>query len=69
MNRLRFLVALVVSLAFLLGWLGSAPAAPLDDLIAAAKKEGAIEFYAPTTLGPEGAQVLGDAFNNKILGF
>jgi iron(III) transport system substrate-binding protein len=40
-------------------------AAPLDDLIASAKKEGAIEFYGPSTLTPQGAQALGEAFNKK----
>lgn len=40
-------------------------AALVDDLIAGAKKEGAIEFYGPSTLGPEGAKALGDAFNKK----
>jgi iron(III) transport system substrate-binding protein len=42
-----------------------ASAAPLDDLIAGAKKEGVIEFYGPSTLGPEGAQALAAAFNKK----
>jgi hypothetical protein len=28
-------------------------AAPIDDLIAAAKKEGTVEFFAAGTLGPE----------------
>jgi iron(III) transport system substrate-binding protein len=40
-------------------------AAPIDDLVAAAKKEGAFEFYAPSTLTPQGAQALGAAFNKK----
>jgi iron(III) transport system substrate-binding protein len=40
-------------------------AAPIDDLIAGAKKEGTIEFYAPSTLTPQGAQALGAAFNKK----
>ena len=40
-------------------------AAPVDDLVAAAKKEGTIELYAPSTLTPEGAQALGQAFNKK----
>jgi ABC-type Fe3+ transport system substrate-binding protein len=40
-------------------------AAPIDDLIAGAKKEGRLELYAPSTLTPEGAQRLGDAFNKK----
>jgi iron(III) transport system substrate-binding protein len=40
-------------------------AAPFDDLIAGAKKEGVIEFYGPSTLGPEGAQALAAGFNKK----
>ena len=40
-------------------------AAPIDDLIAAAKKEGSVEFFAAGTLGAEGAQKLGEAFNKK----
>lgn len=39
--------------------------APIDDLIAAAKKEGSVEFFAAGTLGAEGAQKLGEAFNKK----
>ncbi len=41
-------------------------AAPIDELVAAAKKEsGAFEFYAPSTLTPQGAQALNAAFNKK----
>jgi iron(III) transport system substrate-binding protein len=40
-------------------------AAPLEDLVAAAKKEGAINFHAPSAIGPEAAQELGAAFNKK----
>lgn len=40
-------------------------ASPLDELIAGAKKEGTIEFYGPSTLGPEGAQALAAGFNKK----
>lgn len=42
-----------------------AVAAPIDDLIKGAKQEGTIEFYAPSTLTPQGAQALGAAFNKK----
>ena len=42
-----------------------AMAAPIDDLIAGAKKEGIIEFYGPSTLGPEGSRDLAAAFNKK----
>ena len=40
-------------------------AAPIDDLVTAAKKEGTVEFFAAGTLGAEGAQKLGEAFNKK----
>ena len=40
-------------------------AAPIDDLVAAAKKDGVIELLAPSTTGDKGAQALGSAFNKK----
>lgn len=40
-------------------------AAPIDDLIAAAKKEGVIELLAPSTTGQKGTQALVDALNKK----
>jgi iron(III) transport system substrate-binding protein len=54
-------------LAFLAaGALPSAIAAvSTDDVVAGARKEGEIEFYAPSTLTPQGAQALGDAFNRR----
>jgi iron(III) transport system substrate-binding protein len=54
-------------LLLVLPWVapGLARSAPLDDLIAGAKKEGVIEFYGPSTLGPEGAQALAAGFNKK----
>lgn len=55
------LMAVVITV----GWAGFAHAGPLEDLIAAAKKEGVIEFYGPSTLTPQGAQALGAAFNKK----
>ena len=39
--------------------------AKLDGIIAAAKKEGVIEFYASPSLGAEGTQALAAAFNKK----
>ena len=48
-----------------LGWSGVARSGATDELIAGAKKEGTIEFYGPSTLTPQGAQALGDAFNKK----
>lgn len=55
-------VAVVVSLAST-GY--SAFASPVDDLVAAAKKEGTLEFYAPSTLTPQGSQALAEVFNKK----
>jgi iron(III) transport system substrate-binding protein len=51
---------LVVLLLFSL-----ASAAPLDDLIAAASKEGTLDFYGPSTLKADGAQAFSQAFNKK----
>jgi iron(III) transport system substrate-binding protein len=42
-----------------------AQATPIEDLVAAAKKEGVIELLAPSTTGQKGAQALGDSFNKK----
>jgi len=53
------LLAICVALA------GASNAAPIDELIASAKKEGVIEFYGPSTLGPEGSQAFAGAFNKK----
>lgn len=40
-------------------------AATLEDMVASAAKEGVLEFYGPTQVGPEGARHLGVAFNKK----
>lgn len=47
------------------GWFGVGQAAPLDELVAAAKAEGTVEFYGPSTLTPEGAEAVQKAFNKK----
>ena len=65
MKRSSFFVATLIALVVVVELAGYAAAAPLDDLVAAAKKEGVIEFYAPSTLTPEGAQKLGEAFNKR----
>jgi iron(III) transport system substrate-binding protein len=63
MKQLCFvLVALLLTLGT---FVEPAAAAKIDDLKAAAKKEGTLEFYGPSTLGPEGAQALAAAFNKK----
>jgi len=40
-------------------------AASLNEVSAAAKKEGTIDFYASSTLTPQGAKALEEAFNKK----
>jgi iron(III) transport system substrate-binding protein len=65
MKRLNLLVISVMTFIAVVASVEQAKAAPLDDLVAAAKKEGVIEFYAPSTLTPEGAQKLREAFNKK----
>ena len=65
MKRWRFHGFYLASLFFLVGSISTANAAPIDELIAGAKKEGVIELYAPSTLTPQGAQRLGEAFNKQ----
>jgi iron(III) transport system substrate-binding protein len=56
--------ALLLATALLFGS-GRLAAAPIDDLVAGAKKEGVLELLAPSTLGPQGAQALAAGFNKK----
>jgi iron(III) transport system substrate-binding protein len=65
MKRLRRLANYFVSLIALAVWTNLAIPAPIDELIKSAKQEGTIEFYAPSTLTPQGAQAIGAAFNKK----
>jgi iron(III) transport system substrate-binding protein len=65
MNRVRLVLGFFLSLALSPAYPDKAPAAPLDDLIAAAKKEGVIGFYGPSTFGPNGTEALAAAFNKK----
>ena len=65
MKRISQIGISLLALLVIGGWAHFAQAAPLDDLIAGAKKEGVIEFYGPSTLGPEGAQAIASAFNKK----
>src|ERR671910_443382 len=59
------MLALLLGLVLLFAHFQSVFAAPIDDLIAAAKKDGVIELLAPSTTGDKGAQALGAAFNKK----
>ena len=59
------MLVLLLGLFLFFGHFRLAVAAPIDDLVAAAKKEGVIELLAPSTTGDKGAQALGNAFNKK----
>jgi iron(III) transport system substrate-binding protein len=59
------MLRLLIVLSLLFGEFPSAFAAPLDDLVAAVKKEGVLDLLAPSTTGDKGAQALGVAFNKK----
>ena len=65
MRSLRLLYSGLTAGLVLLQGVSAASAAPLDDLIAAAKKEGTVNFYGPSTLKSDGAQALAQAFNKK----
>jgi iron(III) transport system substrate-binding protein len=65
MNRIKGLVTGLMAVFIGAAWSGLVAAGPLEDLTAGAKKEGTIEFYGPSTLGPEGAQALAAGFNKK----
>jgi hypothetical protein len=67
MKNWRSIGSGVVVLLMIAGLFRDANAAPIDDLIAGARKEGVIELYAPSTLTPQGAQRLGEAFNKQKL--
>ena len=65
MSLLRIVAAGFLALLIAGSLQHTSAAASIDDLLAAARKEGNIEFYAPSTLTPQGAQALGDAFNRR----
>jgi spermidine/putrescine-binding protein len=48
-----------------IGWPQEVTAASVNQLIAGAKKEGAIHFHSLSALNPQGAQELAAAFNKK----
>src|SRR5262245_49088131 len=65
MRSLRLVYSGLIAGFIVLQWLSLAPATPLDDLIVAAKREGTLDFYGPSTLKADGAQALAQAFNKK----
>ena len=54
-----------ITFIVVVGCPGFMQAASSDDVVAAAKKEGVIEFYAPSTLTLPGAQALAEGVNKK----
>src|SRR5438105_4626263 len=68
MRRSQFASAMVLAVVVGLGLSVDAQAASkdkIDQLVIAAKKEGSINFQAPSLIGPKAAQLLGAAFNKK----
>lgn len=65
MSRSKLLTVGALALCAVVGLSQRAVAGPLEDLIAAAQKEGVVEFYASSTLRPQGAQAVAEAFNKK----
>jgi len=65
MKGRKLFLAYSVALLVFTGLADWAAAAPLDDLIAGAKREGVIDFYGPSSLTPQGAEDLQAAFNKK----
>ncbi len=65
MKRFCGLAIGLITFTVMVGWTGFLYAAPLDDVIAAAKKEGTLEFHAPSTLTIQGAEAIGAAVNKK----
>lgn len=65
MKAKSFVLAVAAILLLQGGMLASGHAGALEDLIAAAKEEGVVEFYGPSTLTPEGAEAVAAAFNKK----
>src|SRR3989304_4956203 len=63
-KQYRFVLSYVLGLFALMATQG-VTAAPIDDLVAAAKKEGSVEFHAPSTVTPAGVQKLAEVFNRK----
>ena len=65
MKRLNRCSCFFLAAALIAAWSTVGAAAPIDELIKSAKQESTIEFYAPSTLTPQGAQAIGAAFNKK----
>jgi iron(III) transport system substrate-binding protein len=65
MRSVKFSVSFMLGLLVIVTAYAAVFAASIDELVAGARKEGTLELYAPSTLTPEGAQRLGQAFNKQ----
>ena len=65
MRRILFLLFNFAALWVFVEQLHAASAASMEQLVAAAKKEGTLELLAPSTLGPQGAHALAAPFNKQ----
>src|SRR6185503_12381191 len=67
MMKMKVLTALtLLFVSFFLPRNSEVNAATVDEVVASAKKEGSLEFYAPGTLTAQGSKQLEDAFNKKF---
>lgn len=65
MRRISAHIAKILSLFVVILIGHEIQAATISQLVEAANKEGTLDFYGPSTLSSEGAQLLGQAFNKK----
>ena len=66
MSYVRLLPGVVLAVLLLSdAQVGAQDQATVERLVTAARREGSIQFYGPSTLGPKGAQELAAAFNKK----
>jgi iron(III) transport system substrate-binding protein len=65
MRHSKFITISLLVLLLLIGWTGWAAAGAIDELKADAKKEGTLEFLAPSSWPGEGVQALAKAFNKR----
>lgn len=65
MKWLSIVAGGVVVFSAVTGCFQNAQAASVNEVLAAARKEREIDFHAPSTLTPQGAQALADAFSRK----
>lgn len=65
MRQKKLFVLFLSALFMMAGWVRWVPAASMDEMVAAAKKEGSIDFYFVGVLSPKGAQTIAKAFNKK----